>query len=282
MDSHPRPTSRRLIVLGSGTSTGVPVLGCDCPVCNSDDPHNSRTRPSVLMQLPQGNLLIYTTPEMRLQLLREKIRGVHAIAFTHAHADHLFGLDDSRLFPRYVGGPIPVYCEANVEDAIRKVFSYAFQADAPRQGGGVPQLVFHRVQPDTTLEILGQTVLPIRLQHGRFDVLGFRMGNLAYCTDVNRIPEASWPALQGLDTLILDALRPNPHPTHFCLAEALDVIAQLRPRRAFLTHLSHSFDHGPTVNALPAGVSLAYDGLILESSDPDGPWMPLVKTGPPL
>jgi phosphoribosyl 1,2-cyclic phosphate phosphodiesterase len=254
--------TRKLIVLGSGTSTGVPVLGCDCGVCRSEDPRNRRTRPSVLVMLPGGNLLIDTTPEMRLQLLRERVGLVHAIAFTHHHADHLFGLDDARLFPKYVGGPIPIFCEAETEETIRRVFHYAFDDHSTRiPRGGVPQLRFEEIGPGVPFECLGETIRPLRLQHGRFRVLGFRIGDLAYCTDVSKIPEESWPWLEGLDTLILDALRHSPHPTHFNLAEALEAIERLKPRRTFLTHLSHDFDHGPTESALPPGVALAYDGL---------------------
>lgn len=255
---------RRLIFLGTGTSTGVPAFGCECRVCTSDDPRNQRTRPSVLLQLPRGNAIVDTTPEMRLQLLRERVRQVHAIVYTHAHADHLFGLDDARLFPRAIGGPVPVYCEEEVEGAIRTAFHYAFSEHSRRiPSGGVPQLEFRRIGPGEPFELLGQTVLPLRLDHGRFRVLGFRVGDLAYCTDVSRIPEASWPLLHGLDTLILDALRHEPHPTHFNLEQALAVVAALKPRRTFLTHLSHGLDHGPTETALPPGVALAYDGLAL-------------------
>lgn len=255
----------RLTFLGSGTSTGVPVLGCDCAVCRSDDPRNWRTRPSVLLDLPEGRLLVDTSPEMRLQLLREGVGFVHAIAFTHAHADHLFGLDDARLFPRAIGGPVPVFCEAPVEESIRQIFSYAFADRATRiPSGGVPQIVFRPIEPGRPFEVLGRSILPVRLDHGRFPVLGFRVGGLAYCTDVKRIPDETWPLLTGLDTLILDALRDEPHPTHFNLAEALAAVERLRPVRTFLTHLSHGFDHGPTEARLPAGVHLAYDGLALD------------------
>lgn len=255
---------RRLIVLGSGTSTGVPVLGCDCRVCNSDDPRNVRTRPSVLLELPEGNLLVDTGPEMRMQLLRERVRHVHAIAYTHNHADHLFGLDDARLFPRGIGGPVPVYCEEETEQTIRTVFHYAFSDVAKRiPSGGVPQLRFERIAPGEPFRVLGQQITPIRLEHGRFRVLGLRVGDLAYCTDVSRIPDESWPLLEGVDTLFLDALRFEPHPTHFHLDAALEVVARLKPRQTFLTHLSHSFDHGPTEAILPEGVRLAYDGLAL-------------------
>ncbi|HEU5116474.1 MAG TPA: MBL fold metallo-hydrolase [Isosphaeraceae bacterium] len=256
--------TRRLRFLGTGTSTGVPAFGCDCSVCLSTDPRNNRTRPSVLLELPQGNAIIDTTPEMRLQLLREKVRHVHAIVYTHAHADHLFGLDDARLFPRTIGGPVPVYCEQEVEETVRSTFPYAFNDQSKRiPSGGVPQLQFHRVEPAQSFALLGDRITPIRLEHGRFRVLGYRIGDLAYCTDVNRIPDESWPLLERLDTLILDALRYEPHPTHFSLEQALQVIERLKPRRAVLTHLSHGFDHEPTESRLPEGVTLAYDGLAL-------------------
>ncbi len=258
---------RRLVFLGSGTSTGVPVLGCDCEVCSSTDPRNWRTRPSLLLQFPAGNLLIDTSPEMRLQLLRERIRFVHAIAFTHAHADHLFGLDDARLFPKYLNGPVPIYCEAQVEQSIRTVFHYAFAewtTKLPPNAVGVPKMDFHLLTPGERFQLLGQSILPVRLEHGKGRVLGFRVGNMAYCTDVSRIPDETWPLLEGLDILILDALRHEPHPTHFHLDAALATIARLQPKQTILTHLSHGFDHGPTESTLPPGVRLAYDGLALE------------------
>jgi phosphoribosyl 1,2-cyclic phosphate phosphodiesterase len=261
----PDAAARRLVFLGTGTSTGVPVLGCNCSVCTSSDPRNQRTRPSVLLAFPAGNLLIDTTPEMRMQLLRERVLRVHAIAMTHHHADHLFGLDDARLFPKWIGGPVPVFCEQNTEECIKRVFSYAFREGTEHWPAGfVPKIQFVRIHPEVPFEVLGQQVLPIRLDHGPFSVLGFRVGNLAYCTDVNHIPDESWSLLQGLDTLILDALRFQPHPTHFSLQEALAVVAELKPRRTLFTHLSHDLDHGPTEAKLPASVGLAYDGLGVE------------------
>lgn len=265
MIESPTAAARRLIFLGTGTSTGVPVLGCDCSVCTSSDPRNQRTRPSVLLAFPAGNLLIDTTPEMRMQLLRERVRRVHAIAFTHHHADHLFGLDDARLFPKWIGGPVPVFCEQETEECIKRVFSYAFRENTEHWPAGfVPKIQFVRIRPGVPFEVLGQQVMPIRLDHGPFTVLGFRVGNLAYCTDVNRIPDASWSLLEGLDTLVLDALRFRPHPTHFSLQEALAVIDRLKPRRTLFTHLSHDLDHSPTEAMLPANVGLAYDGLGVE------------------
>ena len=197
---------RTLIVLGSGGSIGVPVIGCDCRVCTSTDPKDARTRPSVLLQLPAGNLLIDTSPELRIQLVREKIGLVHAVVYTHYHVDHLFGLDDVRVFPKKLGHPLPIHCTDEVEDVIRHVFSYAFHPPADLPSPFVlPQLRFHRID-ETPFELLGLTLTPVPLIHGRFNVLGFRVGDLAYCTDVSEIPARSWPLLQGLDTLILDAV----------------------------------------------------------------------------
>ncbi len=262
---HDAAATRRLIFLGSGTSTGVPMIGCECSVCTSSDPRNQRMRPSVLFSFPGGNLLVDTTPEMRLQLLRERIKRVHAIAFTHAHADHLFGLDDSRLFSKWIGGPVPVFCDHETEETIRRVFSYAFRPGTEKwPAGSVPKLQFNTVSPGVEFDVLGQKVLPIRLEHGPYPILGFRIGSLAYCTDVNRIPDESGVLLEGLDILVLDALRFDPHPTHFSLSEALAAVESLRPRRTYLTHLSHSFDHGSTDASLPPHVTLAYDGLTLE------------------
>jgi phosphoribosyl 1,2-cyclic phosphate phosphodiesterase len=218
-----------------------------------------------LIKLPLGNLLIDTSPEMRLQLVRERIAVVHAIAFTHHHADHLFGLDDARMFPKAIGGPVPIFCELETEETIRRVFHYAFE-DRVRTypAGGVPKIEFERIEPGVSFAVLGQSILPIRLDHGRFQVLGFRIGNLAYCTDVSSIPDVSWPLLEGLDVLILDALRHEAHPTHFNIAQALAAVERLRPKQAYFTHLSHDLDHQATEATLPPGVALAYDGLTLD------------------
>jgi phosphoribosyl 1,2-cyclic phosphate phosphodiesterase len=157
---------------------------------------------------------------------------------------------------------VPIYCEHETEQTIRRVFSYAFRSGTERLPAGfVPQLNFVTIEPGMAFEVLGQQVLPIRLEHGPFPVLGFRVGSLAYCTDVSRVPDASLPLLEGLDVLVLDALRHEPHPTHLSLSEALSLIESLKPGQTYLTHLSHGFDHGPTQAILPPGVALAYDGL---------------------
>jgi phosphoribosyl 1,2-cyclic phosphate phosphodiesterase len=252
----------QLVFLGTGTSIGVPVIGCDCPTCTSPDPRNNRLRCALVLGLPGGTLLIDTPPDLRTQLLREKIGIVHATLFTHDHADHVFGLDDLRLFPYYLGHAMPIFCEEQVEDRIRKSFDYAFLEEARHYGGGVPQIAFTRIGLEP-FEILGAPVTPIRLEHGKFRVLGFRFGNIAYCTDTNRIPPESWPLLEGLDLLILDALRKKPHPTHFSLDEAVATAERINAKRTLFTHLSHDLEHVATNSALPAGMELAYDGLRL-------------------
>jgi phosphoribosyl 1,2-cyclic phosphate phosphodiesterase len=250
-----------MIVLGSGTSVGVPAIGCGCSVCRGDNPRNKRTRCSVIVGLPAGNLLIDTAPDMRAQLLREDIGLVHAVAYTHEHADHLFGLDDLRLMQFYVGGPLPLYCEPIVEDRIRRTFDYAFSPQAETHQGAAPKLTFRTIGLDP-FEVLGATLTPIRLRHGpRFEVLGFRIGNVAYFTDANEIPPASWSRLENLDVLVLDALRHRPHVTHFSLSEAVEVAHRTGARRTYFTHVSHDLDYGPTNAELPDGMELAYDGL---------------------
>ena len=249
-----------MVLLGTGTSVGVPMIGCGCDVCQSEDVHNKRTRTSAILGLPGGNLLIDTPPDLRSQLLREQIGVVHSVLFTHEHADHIFGLDDLRLFQFYLGHAVPLYCEETVENRIRSSFDYAFESNRPTHAGSTPQLEFHRIGTDP-FEVLGTTVIPIRLKHGpRFDVLGFRIGNVAYCTDTNEIPPESMALLEGLDVLILDALRWRSHVTHFSLEEAIEVARQLGPVRTLFTHLSHDFDHEQTNRELPEGMQLAYDG----------------------
>lgn len=251
----------QLVFLGTGTSVGVPVIGCDCSTCTSRDPRNQRTRCGLALGLPKGNLLVDTPTDLRTQLLRERIGLAHAVLYTHAHADHLFGLDDVRLFSFYLQQSMPIYCEPAVEQRIRTSFDYAFAEEVqhyPR--GALPQLEFRPIGTQPVM-ILGATVVPIRLWHGRTPVLGFRFGNVAYCTDTNGIPDESWPLLHGLDVLILDCLRDKPHPTHFSLQEAVETARRIGARRTLFTHMSHDLEHAATNQRLPAGMELAYDGL---------------------
>jgi phosphoribosyl 1,2-cyclic phosphate phosphodiesterase len=251
----------QLVFLGTGTSVGVPVIGCECPVCRSSDPRDNRTRCGLVLGLPGGNLLVDTTPDLRTQLLRERVGLAQAVLYTHEHVDHVYGLDDLRLFPFRLGHAVPLYCEAPVEARIRRAFDYAFSPDAKNvHAGGVPQLTFHSIGQEP-FELLGTRIVPIPLRHGRSAVLGFRFGKIAYCTDTNGIPDASWPLLAGLDVLILDALRPRPHATHFGLAEAVEVARRVQAGRTYFTHMSHELGHAATNASLPPNMELAYDGL---------------------
>jgi phosphoribosyl 1,2-cyclic phosphate phosphodiesterase len=252
---------RTFTFLGTGTSVGVPMVGCSCVVCTSTNPKNHRYRCSVLLRLPDGNLLIDTPPELRLQLLRAKVGIVHATLFTHFHADHVFGLDDLRPIPRLLGHAVPLYCTVEVERKLRQAFAYAFAPGADSVPAGyLPKLAFRTISREP-FTVLGHKVVPIPLEHAQFDVFGFRIDDVAYCTDVNRIPKESWPLLEGLRVLVLDGLRHKPHPGHFSINEALEVIERVRPARAYLTHMSHDIDHDTVNRQLPAGVELAYDGL---------------------
>jgi phosphoribosyl 1,2-cyclic phosphate phosphodiesterase len=252
---------RELVLLGTGTSVGVPMIGCHCDVCTSHNPRNQRTRTGVAVAAPHGVFLIDTPPELRLQLLREKIDLVQAAIFTHSHADHIFGLDDLRIFGHYLDDPLPLYCEEPVETQLRTSFNYAFEPPSPHaHAGAVPRLRFERITTEP-FELLGLTVRPIRLLHGKLPVLGFRINDVAFCTDVSAIPPESWPLLEGLDVLIIDALRYEPHPTHFSVQQGLEVAERVRPRRTYFTHISHALEHEATNARLPEGVELAYDGL---------------------
>ena len=209
-------------------------------------------------------MLFDTPPDLRAQLLREDVGVIHSVVFTHEHADHIFGLDDLRLFPFYLGHPVPLYCEESVEKRLRHSFDYAFTDREQTHPGAIPQLEIRRITT-APFEALGAKVIPIRLQHGpRFEVLGFRLGSVAYCTDTNQIPDESWSLLEGLDVLVLDALRTRPHPTHFSLDEAVAVVERLRPKSAYFTHICHELDHETTNQQLPDGMALAHDGQRIE------------------
>src|SRR5262245_43006405 len=209
---------------------GVPMIGCDCAVCRSTNPRNHRYRCSAVITTPRGAILIDTTPELRLQLIRANVKLVHAVVYTHYHADHLFGLDDLRLFPPALKSSLPMYCTEEVEGVIRRAFPYAFDSvndDLP--AGMIPRLDFRRIVT-TPFDVLGERFTPIPLMHGRFNCLGFRVGDVAYCTDVSAIPDVSWPLLEGLKVFVIDALRPGkPHPAHFSLDQALQAIDRVRP-----------------------------------------------------
>jgi phosphoribosyl 1,2-cyclic phosphate phosphodiesterase len=250
-----------ITVLGSGTSSGVPMIGCHCAVCTSGDPRDNRLRPSIAIQHGKRTIIIDITPDFRYQALRSKLPRVDAILFTHSHADHIMGLDDVRPFNFHQGGRIPIYGAEDTISTVRTVFHYIFDAQA--KASFVPQLDTH-VHNGQSVDVFGLEFQPIRVLHGKLGIYGYRFGNAAYLTDHSVIPEESIEQLRGLDVLFLDALRHKPHPTHSTVETSRETIKILDPKRAFLTHLSHDLPHAETEAGLPAGVFLAYDGLVLE------------------
>lgn len=254
--------TRELIILGCGSSTGVPIPGCDTPACRSTNPRNSRTRTGVLVPAPDGNVVIDTPPELRIQLVRERIEQVDAAVYTHAHADHIFGLDDLRICSFRRDEPVELCCEPPVEEALRRAFHYAFDdALVPSHRHAIPKFAFRTIGQAEPFEILGLEFTPLRLLHGRLPILGFRIGDVAFCSDVSEIPAETMARLEGLDTLVIGALRDDPHPTHFNVEQALAVIDRLKPRRAVLTHLSCQVEYEDLAGRLPENVEPAYDGL---------------------
>ena len=236
------------------------MIGCDCEVCRSNDPRDRRWRPSAYLELPDGKcVLIDTSPDLRIQAMTYGVSRVDAIRFTHCHADHVMGLDEVRRFNLLQGAAIPCYGNARTVEEIRRTFRYIFEAT--EVGGGIPRI--HLFALGGAFCLGRQAILPVPVLHGGREVLGFRVGGVAYLTDCNQIPERSWPLLEGLDVLVLDALRHRPHPTHFTVAEALVVAERLRPARTLLTHICHDLPHAATCAALPPGVELAYDGLAI-------------------
>jgi len=249
----------KLTILGSGTSTGVPVLGCHCTVCRSTEPRNNRTRCSALFEWSGYKVLIDTATDFRQQALREGIEQIDSVLYTHAHADHVHGIDDLRTFTLVSGRAIPVYAALGVLERIQGLFNYVFsESDAP---GYRPRLQVNQVTGP--FELFGQLVTPVPLVHGSGESLGYRVGNLAYVVDCSTIPESSWSLLQGLEVLVIDALRFRGHESHFSISEAIEVAEQLRVPRTLLTHLTHDIDYSQHAASLPAGVEFAYDGQTL-------------------
>lgn len=251
----------KITVLGSGTSSGVPTVGCGCAVCKSTDPRDSRLRPSILISHGERNIIIDTTPDFRTQVLRANVTRLDAVVYTHAHADHIMGLDDVRPFNFHQQSRIPIYAARGTLSVIERAFSYVFvKRDAKT---AIPQIDANVINGEA-FDVLGLRFEPIPLLHGAETILGFRFGDAAYLTDHSEIPEASLSKLQGLDVLFLDALRHKPHPTHSTVRTSIATAERLRPRRTWFTHICHDLPHAETEAMLPAGVCLAYDGLEIE------------------
>jgi phosphoribosyl 1,2-cyclic phosphate phosphodiesterase len=248
-----------LTVLGSGTSVGVPAIGCRCRVCLSDDPHDKRTRPSILLRYNNRAVVIDTGPDFRSQALRAGMDRLDAILYTHAHADHVLGLDDIRPFNTLSGAVVPIYGNRKAIDGLRRIFQYVFDGNYP--WGGVPLVEAHTISGP--VELFGLEFVPVLVRHGYLEVFGFRFGPIAYLTDYNEIPEPSVRLLHGVDVLFLDALRHDPHPTHMTVAQALKEVERISPKQAFLTHIAHDLGHEETNRGLPAHVRLCYDGMQL-------------------
>jgi phosphoribosyl 1,2-cyclic phosphate phosphodiesterase len=249
-----------LTVLGSGTSMGVPTIGCTCRVCTSPDPHDRRTRPSIMLEYDGRVVLVDTTPDFREQAIREGIRHLDAIVYTHSHADHILGLDDVRPLSFHREGGIPLYAHAHTVPTLTRIFSYIFNNDY--KFGGIAKVALHEVHGP--FDLFGAQFVPIPILHGDTEIHGYRVGSAAYLTDHSDIPPASMEMLHGLDILFLDALRHRPHPTHSTVENSLRLVEELQPKRAFFTHICHDLPHEETNATLPAHVRLAHDGMKLE------------------
>jgi phosphoribosyl 1,2-cyclic phosphate phosphodiesterase len=249
-----------LTVLGSGTSMGVPTIGCGCAVCHSADPHDRRTRPSILIQYAGKSILIDTTPDFREQAIREQISQIDAVLYTHSHADHILGIDDLRPLSYHRKSRIPLYARAEAADYIRNMFRYIFDADY--KFGGLAQLELKPV--DRAFDLFGAQFEPVPVIHGETEIFGYRFGSAAYLTDFSRIPDSSLSMLHGLDVLFLDGLRHQPHPTHSTVENSIRIANELKAKRVFFTHICHDLPHVATNAALPDHVRLSYDGMKLE------------------
>jgi phosphoribosyl 1,2-cyclic phosphate phosphodiesterase len=255
----------RLTFLGTGTSFGVPQVGCECAVCRSADPRDRRTRTGALVDVGDTTLLVDTPPELRLQLVGAHRGHVDAVLYTHEHADHIAGIDDLRIFSVKGRRPLPLYGPPEAIAQLRESFRYIFDAAVtPYEGTSKPTLVPHVIEPGLPVDVAGVPVLPLAFRHGHARVYGYRIGDLAYITDVKEVPEAERAKLQGLKVLVLNALWWRPHPTHLSIGEAVEVARALGAERTFLTHLSHETGHAQLAAELPEGISPAYDGLVVE------------------
>jgi phosphoribosyl 1,2-cyclic phosphate phosphodiesterase len=253
----------KVTFLGTGTSHGVPMIGCRCATCTSSDPRDKRLRPSILIHLDSGAaVLVDTATDLRTQALAFGVTRVDAILFTHSHADHILGLDDVRRFNALNGGPIPCWADRRSADDIRRTFFYVFDPSTPR-GGGIPELDLHDVDGAVTID--GTSFVPVPIWHGRRLITGWRVGAFAYLTDCSGIPDESWPLLEGVQAVVIGALRERPHPTHFTISQAVEAAERIGAPRVWFTHMAHDLPHAATCARLPPGMALAYDGLVLDT-----------------
>ncbi len=277
----------RFMFLGTGTSAGIPVIACDCPTCTSDDPRDVRTRTGACVQWidPEGRervVLIDTTPDLRAQALRHRLMRCDAVLYTHNHVDHVFGLDEVRRFNAVMQSPIDIFAEAHTMDALRRVYQHVFDQERNVNKSFVATLIPHEIEPEQTIDLWGLSFTPIRLLHGRLPILGYRIEPsamptppgpgagavpswlpLAYCTDVSAVPPESWTRLEGLGTLVLDALRWKHHPTHLTVDQAVEMAGRIGAQQTWFVHMAHQVKHAETQERLPEGMSLAWDGLVL-------------------
>jgi phosphoribosyl 1,2-cyclic phosphate phosphodiesterase len=280
----------QFIILGSGTSAGVPVIGCSCDVCTSSDPRDRRLRCSACLRFTDGAgrprvILLDTSPDLREQALRERLDRCDAIVYTHHHVDHIFGLDEVRRFNALMNAPIDVYADEHTMEALHRVYRHIFDRDRNANDSFVATLIPHLIDPARPIDLFGVRLRPLRLLHGRMPILGFRVEAvdgagrvapaqppplpLAYCTDVSAIPPETWPALRGLRTLVLDMLRERRHPTHLTVDQAVAIAGEVGAERTWFVHMSHDVRHADLDPRLPPGMALAYDGLMLrDGSDP--------------
>ena len=250
----------KVTFLGTGTSYGVPMIGCECRVCTSGNPRNSRTRSSIIVSEGECNILIDAAVELRIQCLRNKVRRLDAVLLTHAHADHILGLDDLRHFNRSQKANVPIYGSQDTVNSIYRMFSYAFSEVS--SNGTKPKFTLTPI--DGKLNLSGIEIIPVDVMHGQEKVTGYRFDKFAYVTDVSEIPQDSLDKLMGLDLLVIDALRNIPHEKHFSIEQAISIVSILKPRQTFFTHIAHDIEHEETNNVLPSGIKLAYDGLTVE------------------
>ncbi len=268
-----------LLILGSGTSAGVPMIGCDCAVCRSDDPRDARSRASVIVSYPDATspdgrrrFLIDTAPELRLQMVRHGISRLDGVIFTHAHADHILGVDDLRRFNAVMRSHLNIFADARTTVILQEMFRYIFEPHNNVNQSFVATLRPHVLHAGATFELYGARWTPLALMHGKLPILGFRVdwsgdhgpASLAYCTDVSAVPDETLPLLEGVDVLVLDALRFSPHPTHLSIEQALAVVDRVKPRQTYFTHIAHDVSHAEVDATLPKGVNLAYDGLLVK------------------